>query len=303
MNLTSLANVRQWVNSSTTTDDALLTRLIAEASRMILNYVQRQDFGLTTITETVSGKNTPKLPLRNWPVIAVNSLTINGVVIPASSGQTSYGYTLEQSYGSSAGKPQMLAIIGSAPNSGGGWPSPYGYYGQSPPVTGNSYVRPFGNGYNNISTSYSFGYCVQNEAQTIPAAIAYTLTPNAPYGAWSGDNGVSFANGTALVAVTANPTTGQYVPPNLAGDSPTLVYTFAAADASKAVLLNYNYVPYDVEQACIEIVGERYRYKGRIGEASRSMGGQETASYMVKDAMTAAIKARLDPYRIVYTGG
>ena len=209
MNLTSLANVRQWLNSSTTTDDALLTRLIADASRMIFNYVQRADFGLQTVTETVSGRNTPKLPLRNWPVIAVNSLTINGVVIPASTGATNYGYVLENSYGSSAGKPQMIAIIGSAPNTGGGWPSPYGYYGQSPPILGNSYTRPFGSGYNNISTNYSFGYCVQSEAQTIPATPSYTLTPLAPYGAWSGDNGVSYANGTPMTATTGTPSVGQ----------------------------------------------------------------------------------------------
>ena len=302
MNLTSLSNVRAWVNSSTTTDDNLLMRLIAEASRMALNYMQRPDIGLTTITETISGKNTPKVPLRNWPVVVVNSLSINNVVIPASTGPTVYGYALEQVYGSTAGKPQMLGLVGSIYGSGQ-WPSPYGYYGQSPPIAGVALDRPFSPGINNILVNYSYGYCVQNEAQSIPATSTYTITPNAPYGAWAQDLGVSYASGGALVAVTANPTAGQYIPPNLAGDSPTLVYTFAAADEGKAVLLNYNYVPYDVEQAVIEMVGERYRYKERIGQSSQSMGGQTTTSYLVRDALTASIKARLDPYRITWTGG
>lgn len=302
MNLTSLANVRQWVNSSTTTDDALLTRLIAEASLTALNYMQRPDIGLTTITETISGKNTPKQPLRNWPVITVNSLSINNVSIPASTGPTTYGYVIEQFYGGTAGKPQMLGLVGTIYGAGQ-WPSPYGYYSQSPPIAGVSLDRPFSPGVNNILVNYSYGYCVQNEAQNIPATSTYTITPNAPYGAWASDNGVSYATGGALTAVKSAPTTGQYVPPNLASDTPTLVYTFAAADEGKAVLLNYNYVPYDIEQAVIEMVGERYRYKDRIGQSSQSMGGQTTTSYMVKDALTPSIKARLNPYMLVWSGG
>lgn len=304
MNLTTLANVRSWVNSQAgqTTDDPLLTRLIAEASRTILNYLQRPDIGLTTITETISGKNTPKQPLRNWPVIAVNSLSINNISIPASTGPTTYGYALEQYYGSTAGKPQMLGLVGSIYGSSG-WPSPYGYYGQSPPIAGVALDRPFSPGVNNILVNYSYGYAIKAEAQTVPGT-PFQITPFAPYGAWASDLGVTYAsNGAALTAVASNPSVGQYVPPNLSGDTPILYYQFAAADAAAGVLLNYNYVPYDLEQACIEIVGERYRYKNRIGESSRSMGGQETASYMVRDTLTASIKGRLNPYRLVWSGG
>lgn len=301
MNLTTLANVRDWVSSSTSNDDNLLMRLIAEASRMALNYMQRPDIGLTTITETISGRNTPKQPLRNWPVITVNSLSINNVSIPASTGPTVYGYALEQFYGSIAGKPQMLGLVGSIYGSGG-WPSPYGYYGQSPPIAGVALNRPFSPGVNNILVNYSYGYCVQGEAQTIQDTTPYQIAPNAPYGNYAQDLGVSYASGGALTSIpSGTPSAGQYVPPNLAGDTPTLVYTFAAADEGKGVILNYNYVPYDMEQAVIEMVGERYRYQSRIGQASQSLGGQTTTSYLVKDALTAAIKARLDAYRIRWT--
>ena len=305
MNLTSLANVRQWLSiASGTTDDAFCTRLIAEASRMILNYTQRADFGLTSINEVISGRGELKIQLRNWPVVTVASLSINGVTIPPSTTPTAFGWFLEPVYGSTAGRIQNLGIanfgcgniptVGSFPNGMGVtavMPSPASAYG-----------RPFPPGVGNIIVGYSFGYCVQNEAQIIPAT-PYQIVPNAPYGAWSQDNGVTFAsNGVALTPTTGTPSAGQYVPPNLNGDNPTLTYLFAAADTGKGVLINYNYVPYDVEQACIEIVGERYKYRGRIGQSSQSMGGQTSTAYMVRDAMTASIKGRLDPYKLSWGG-
>jgi hypothetical protein len=93
-NLTYLANVRSWVNSQSSTDDALLNRLIAEASRTILNYLQRADIGLTSVTEIISGRGERRIQLRNWPVIAVNSVSINGIAVPASTAPTVYGYFL-----------------------------------------------------------------------------------------------------------------------------------------------------------------------------------------------------------------
>ena len=63
MNLTYLANVRSWVNSQSSTDDALLNRLIAEASRTILNYLQRADIGLTSVTEIISGRGERRIQM------------------------------------------------------------------------------------------------------------------------------------------------------------------------------------------------------------------------------------------------
>lgn len=302
-NLTTLTNVKQWVSSITTTDDQLLQRLISEASRTALNFMQRPDIGLTTLTETLSGKNTPLLPLRNWPVTEVSALSVNGVIIPASTGPTVYGYALQEVYGGLAGKPQLLGIVGSVANLGGTPASPWGYYGQSPYTNGNNAARPFCAGVSNVLVTYSYGYAIDDEAQTVPAGGG-TITPTQPYGALTEDNGVTYADtGIALVPVPENPTTGQYVAPNPFASSPNYNYTFAAGDAARDVLLNYDFVPYDVEQAVIEMVGERYRYRSRIGESSRSLGGQETSSYMVRDGLTASIKQRLEPYKISWAGG
>ena len=295
MNLTTLAAVRQWVGSQTGTDDALLQRLIGEASQTALNYMQRKDIALQTVTEIQSGKGTSKLQLRNWPVVAVNSLIIDTQAIPQAANSSAYGYFLEQNYGSIASQPQFIAMSGVNCAGVGAFPNGQGVtaYRQDNYASG----RPFTRGVGNVTINYTFGYAIQGEAQTIPSAL--TIVPNQPSGSFLQDLGVQFAsNGTALTPVSSSPTTGQYIPPSVSGDTPTLVYTFAAADVGKAVLLNYNFVPYDMEQAVIELVGERYRYRGRIGEASRTLGGQETASYMVKDPFTASIKTRLEAYKI-----
>jgi hypothetical protein len=199
-----------------------------------------------------------------------------------------------------AGRPQNLGIVG------GSTPVPIalpGGWGQQPYYGNAMGWKPFSKGVNNIAVTYQYGYAIQNEAQTIPATSPYQITPNAPYGAYGADNGVTYASsGIALTPIlSGTPSAGQYVPPNLAGDTPTLAYTFAAADEGKAVLLNYSYVPYQVEQACIETVGERYRYKSRIGLKSQTMGGQETSAYDLS-GLTKPIMDMLNPFRLAWGG-
>lgn len=72
-----------------------------------------------------------------------------------------------------------------------------------------------------------------NEAGTIPAMTTYTVTV-ANAANFDMDLGVRFANtGVPLKQVASGPTAGQYSVSNVG------VYTFAAADASKAVLIDY----------------------------------------------------------------
>ena len=56
-------------------------------------------------------------------------------------------------------------------------------------------------------------------------------------------------------------------------------------------------IPFDIEQACIELVGFHYKERDRIGHSSKSLGG-ETVSYITR-AMPFAVEARLAPYRKV----
>lgn len=76
---------------------------------------------------------------------------------------------------------------------------------------------------------------VFNEAGTVPAMSTYTITVTNAADFYQ-DLGVYYAvSGLPLKQVAAAPTAGQY------SVSSSGVYTFAAADASAAVLLNYLY--------------------------------------------------------------
>ncbi len=84
-----------------------------------------------------------------------------------------------------------------------------------------------------VTTGYKAA--MPNEAHTIPATpYQVTLAPPSS-GTWVEDQGVRWADGSgALSPVTGTPTTGEYA--YSAG-----VYTFAAADTTKAVLISYIY--------------------------------------------------------------
>lgn len=262
--LTTLANAKSWLGVSTTNDDALLTRLIGSASRFILSYLERPSLFQTSYTDIYDGVGNRVQMLRNWPVISVSSLLIGGQTITAAPSITGpgCGYVLEPSSGQPPGRPQALTLRG----------------------------YEFWRGYSNVQAVYSAGYIVQKEAQTVPGT-PFQVTVNAPYGNWAVDQGVTYANGVGLALVSSGPTTGQYSVANG-------VYAFSAGDANVAVLISYSYIPADIEQACIEMVGERYNYKSRIGVVSKSLGGQETMTYSQKD-MSAFVSSMLVPYRSV----
>ena len=58
----------------------------------------------------------------------------------------------------------------------------------------------------------------------------------------------------------------------------------------------YAATPPDVEQAVIELVGERFRARDRIGLSAKTLGGQETTAFATK-AFNDTIAALLAPYR------
>jgi hypothetical protein len=58
----------------------------------------------------------------------------------------------------------------------------------------------------------------------------------------------------------------------------------------------YASAPADVQQAVNELVGETYRRRDRIGQSSKSLGGQETISFSQLD-MNASVKTLLAQYK------
>ncbi len=60
----------------------------------------------------------------------------------------------------------------------------------------------------------------------------------------------------------------------------------------------YATAPPDLAQAAIELVGEAFRRRDRIGQSSKSLGGQEVVGFSLKD-MNDTIRALLSPYQVL----
>lgn len=72
-------------------------------------------------------------------------------------------------------------------------------------------------------------------AASVPSGSPYTVTPTVPSsGTWLADMGVRDTSGNDFTRVASAPTAGQYTVSNG-------VYTFAAGDASKALLFTFEY--------------------------------------------------------------
>jgi hypothetical protein len=129
--LTTLANVKGWFSPplTTTSDDALLTRLITAASQFIQTWLNRQ-IAQQAYTETRDGNGGRKLVFANAPVTAVASLTIDGIAIPPAPNPTTAGFVFS---------PTMLYLQGTIP-------------GPSRDI----YV--FSRGFQNVVVGYTAGY-------------------------------------------------------------------------------------------------------------------------------------------------
>jgi hypothetical protein len=136
----------------------------------------------------------------------------------------------------------------------------------------------FSCGIQNVCVTYRAGYEVLGETAAVPAAAPFIVTALAPYGAWQQDTGVV---GASASYVAANG-----------------LYTFGTADAGATVALNYAFVPAALARAACEWVADRYVARTRIGQSAKTLGGQETTSFIVK-AMPDVVDRLLQPYRRV----
>jgi hypothetical protein len=266
--LVSLADLKSWLALTGTNDDVLLAQLITQISRAIFNLIDRPAILPSAYTETRDGGNDVSIVLRQWPVTGVSSCVVDGVPIPPSpplvgGASAQIGYVLDSSDAAPPGAMQRLSLRGFL----------------------------FTCGVQNVTISYGAGYQITNESVVIPATLPYSVPARASYGRWASDGGVVYSNGVSLTAVTGSPATGQYAVVNG-------VYSFAQPDAGSVVLLTYGYVPADLASCCMDWVAERYVYRSRIGQHSKSLGGQETIAFIVKD-IPDFVASALSPYRRV----
>jgi hypothetical protein len=257
--LTSLERVKAWLSVNSNNDDVLLNNLIDECSRFILSYTNRPTLFQYIFSDIYDGVGNIRQMLRHYPVNNISLVMIDTVIIPASVNNGN-GYLLEDWEKIPPGRPQLLSLKG----------------------------YEFAKGNSNVNIVYCVGYVISKEERIIANS---SIIVAAPFGSFGKDEGVTYSNNTALVKVTNNPLQGQYSVNNG-------VYSFNAADNNLVVKITYSYIPSDIEQACISLVGERYRYKNRIGEISKSLGTQETIHYSQKD-MPDFVKGLLQPYKRV----
>jgi len=266
--LVTLADLKTWLEVEGIQDDNLLSLLISQVSRAILTFLDRPSILPTTYTDIIDGGNDTSVMLCYWPVNSIASCVVDGVAMPpapplVAGAPAPRGYILDPADAVPPGRMQRLSLR-------------YGLFHQ---------------GLQNIIISYFAGYQVSNEVAAVPAVAPFTIAALAPYGAFASDGGVAYAGGIALTPVVSNPSAGQYA----VSDG---LYTFAAGDAGAAVALTYGYIPHDLALAATEWAAERYAYHARIGQASKSLGGQETVSFIVKD-MPDFVACILQPYRRV----
>ncbi len=93
----------------------------------------------------------------------------------------------------------------------------------------------------------------------------------------------------------------QLEPPVAGGGAQRLLlehgfFPYGVSNVTVTYSAGYAATPGDVEQAVIELVGERFRARERIGLTAKGLGGQETTSFSAKP-FNDTIAALLAPYR------
>lgn len=95
MALTTLAKVKQYGQIESFEHDLLLQRMIDAASATIEKYCGRT-FLQANYTESKDGSGQRRMTVRNIPVTAVASVTVNDKPIPARQSATGQGFTFDE---------------------------------------------------------------------------------------------------------------------------------------------------------------------------------------------------------------
>ena len=254
--LTTPARAAVWMPNPPALPSAIISQLIGSMTGLIYGKLNRARTFSQTFTRTFDGLGTMQIVLPDYPVTSVSAVQIGHRLIqpaplltPPSGSYYGYGYRFVPWEGNLPGENTVFEFVG-------------GYF----PM-----------GAQNIKITYQAGYLVQNELSVIPATTPWQVTALQQEGIWCRDNGVVYAtSGVAFMPVKTITAAGQYIPPL---DTSPGVYTFGAADEAASVLISYSFIPAPLEEACIQMVAERYSYRNRVGDISKSLGGQETVRF------------------------
>lgn len=104
------------------------------------------------------------------------------------------------------------------------------------------------------------------------------------------------------MAIPPAPTDGGYGPGYVFTATEMALRGYCFTRRAQNVILTYTAgyaaTPFDIAQASIELVCQRYRERTRIGEVARAVGGSEVVTFSQKD-MSDDVKLLLSQYRVV----
>lgn len=92
--LTSLEKVKRFLSLAGSDDDGLLGDLITQMTEFINTYISR-DLLSASYTEKYSGVGGSKLSMKNYPITAVASVSVGGVALQASDGNST-GFAFDE---------------------------------------------------------------------------------------------------------------------------------------------------------------------------------------------------------------
>ena len=90
-----LADLKAWLNIQTATEDVLLQNLITRGSLQMLRWMSRDHIIATSYTENRDGNDALFILPRNFPLISVSSVTVNGISISQATDQVSAGFVFD----------------------------------------------------------------------------------------------------------------------------------------------------------------------------------------------------------------
>jgi hypothetical protein len=90
-----LADLKAWLNIQTSAEDALLQSLITRGSLQMLRWMNRDHIIASSYTENRNGNDALFILPRNFPLISVSALIVNGVAIVAANDQVSAGFVFD----------------------------------------------------------------------------------------------------------------------------------------------------------------------------------------------------------------
>jgi hypothetical protein len=93
--LCTVAELKSWLPNQGNNDDVTLQSLITNASLQVLQYIDRPHIlssVLGLLTENYDGNDSDRLLPRNFPIISVSSVSIDGVAVQPATTPTTAGY-------------------------------------------------------------------------------------------------------------------------------------------------------------------------------------------------------------------